>query len=84
MGNVRRHSLALLLGLAIALLLFGHAGSYYRLPGLDAFERILYDARLRLTAEGNRDPRIIILDIDEKSLATAGLGRWPWSRATLA
>ena len=84
MGNVRRHSLALVLGLAIALLLLGHAGSYYRLPGLDAVERILYDARLRLTAEGNRDPRIIILDIDEKSLATAGLGRWPWSRATLA
>ena len=84
MGNVRRNSLPLVLGLVIVLLMLGHAGGYYRFPVVDAVERILYDARLSFTADSNRDSRIVILDIDEKSLATSGLGRWPWSRATMA
>ena len=29
---------------------------------------------------GKVDDRIVILDIDEKSLAVPELGRWPWSR----
>jgi adenylate cyclase len=31
-----------------------------------------------MTAPGGRDERIVILDVDEKSLAE--IGRWPWSR----
>jgi adenylate cyclase len=30
------------------------------------------------------DERIVILDIDEKSLATPGLGQWPWGRDVVA
>jgi adenylate cyclase len=35
-----------------------------------------------MTMAGGRDERIVILDIDEKSLAE--IGRWPWSRSVMA
>ncbi len=49
---------------------------------LDVMELKTYDMRLR--AEGVRVPagQVVIAAIDEKSLAR--LGRWPWSRRTLA
>ena len=47
-------------------------------------EWLAYDLRVRLMLpeEVTPDPRIVIVDIDEKSLLQ--LGRWPWSRATIA
>jgi adenylate cyclase len=46
-----------------------------------------YDAmvRARIVAQAP-DPRIVIVDIDEASLARMGkeFGRWPWPRDTLA
>jgi len=69
------------LGLAVVLAFAGHAGRYYRIPFVDRFENIIYDARLRLTMANNVDPRIVIIDIDEKSLAVEG--RWPWRRDKL-
>ncbi len=50
------------------------------------FERldyIYYDTRLRLMEppELTTQPNIVIVDIDEKSLAEQG--RWPWSRAVM-
>ncbi len=47
-------------------------------------EWLAYDLRVRtmLPDEVAPDPRIVIVDIDEKSLLQ--LGRWPWSRATIA
>jgi adenylate cyclase len=41
-----------------------------------------YDQRLRLFLPRTLDPRVVILDIDEKSLNAEG--RWPWSRNKLA
>ena len=41
-----------------------------------------YDQRLRLFMPKTLDPRIVIVDIDEKSLNAEG--RWPWSRDKLA
>jgi len=47
-------------------------------------EWLAYDLRVRLMLPEDvaPDPRIVIVDIDEKSLLE--LGRWPWSRATIA
>ncbi|TAK62962.1 adenylate/guanylate cyclase domain-containing protein, partial [Methylobacter sp.] len=45
-------------------------------------ENILYDLRLRTTVVNTVDPRIVIVDIDEESLAKEG--RWPWRRDKLA
>ncbi|MDR3417988.1 MAG: adenylate/guanylate cyclase domain-containing protein [Nevskia sp.] len=49
---------------------------------LDEMEAFSYDARLLLTLPGGVDKRIVIVDLDEKSLAAEG--QWPWSRAKLA
>jgi len=68
-------------GLLLAALL-GHATRHWELPGLATLERQLFDLRVRLTAPAEPDPRIVIVDIDERSLAA--LGRWPWKRSLLA
>ena len=41
-----------------------------------------YDARLLSTMPEKIDPRIVIIDIDEKSIAAEG--RWPWGRDKLS
>jgi len=45
-------------------------------------ENYLYDLRLRLTLPGGVDRRIVIVDLDEASLAREG--QWPWTRTKLA
>ncbi len=70
------------LGLVVVLIFVGHAARYYQILLVNRFENIVYDARLRLTAPNSLDPRLVIVDIDEKSLAAEG--RWPWRRDRLA
>ena len=53
-----------------------------RIDVLQRLDDILYDARLRATMPRTLDKRIVIVDIDEKSLAE--VGRWPWGRDKLA
>ncbi len=69
-------------GLALLLVLLGHAAGYYPLWFVDSFDNLIYDTRLRLTLPGTHDDRIAIVDIDEKSLAQ--VGRWPWGRDRMA
>jgi adenylate cyclase len=68
-----------LLPLVFALL---HAVGFVRLGVLQHLDEIIYDARLRATMPQSLDERIVIVDLDEKSLAE--VGRWPWSRNKLA
>ncbi len=49
---------------------------------IQRLDDIIYDARLRATMPRTLDDRIVIVDIDEKSLAE--VGRWPWGRNRLA
>ena len=79
---MKKHLVRIALGLAIGLVFLGHAARYYQIGLLDQFDNIVYDARLRLTMPNTVDPRVVILDIDEKSLAE--LGHWPWPRNLLA
>ena len=78
---MKKHLMRIVLGLVVALAFAGHAAKYYKIPFIDRLENIVYDARLRLTLRENLDPRIVIVDIDEKSLAAEG--RWPWRRDKL-
>jgi adenylate cyclase len=67
----------------IVLLLFGaHITGWFPLRLLSQLERYAYDACVLLTLENDVDPRIVIIDIDEKSLTAEG--HWPWSRDKLA
>lgn len=49
--------------------------------GLSTADRFLYDARLRVAPAIENQP-VVIVDIDEASLAK--IGRWPWPRRKLA
>lgn len=68
-----------LLPLVFALL---HAVGVVNIGVLQRLDDIIYDARLRATMPKTLDARIVIIDIDEKSLAE--VGRWPWGRNRLA
>ncbi|MBI4207013.1 MAG: adenylate/guanylate cyclase domain-containing protein [Betaproteobacteria bacterium] len=84
---MKKHVVRIVIGLAIVVAFLGHALDHYRILALDTFEAIIYDARLRLTMPRTVDNRVVILDIDEKSLLErekGGEGRWPWPRDRLA
>ncbi|WP_332777963.1 CHASE2 domain-containing protein [Polaromonas sp.] len=68
-----------LIPLALALM---HAIGILQIGVLQRLDNIIYDARLRATMPKTLDERIVIIDIDEKSLGE--VGRWPWSRNKLA
>ena len=68
-----------LIPLVFALL---HASGVLRIGVLQRLDDIIYDARLRATMPQTLDERIVIVDIDEKSLAE--VGRWPWGRNKVA
>lgn len=59
-----------------------HNLGFTRLSFIDALERLSYDIRLNMTLPGGTDEHVVILDIDEKSLAA--IGQWPWRRDVLA
>ena len=79
---MKPHIVRILFGLAITFFFIGHAARVYQVGFINQLDSIIYDARLRLTMPGKGDPRIVILDIDEKSLGE--IGRWPWGRNVMA
>jgi len=79
---LKQHIVRISLGLIIALLFIGHAARWYTIGLVAQIDNFIYDARLRLTMPRRVDERVVILDIDEKSLQE--VGRWPWPRDTLA
>ena len=68
-----------LIPLVIALL---HSLGTVHIGALQRLDDVIYDTRLIATMPRTLDERIVIADIDEKSLAE--FGRWPWSRHHLA
>lgn len=74
-----RRMLVTLVPLVFALL---HISGVVPLQVLERLDHIIYDARLRATMPRTLDDRIVIVDIDEKSLER--LGHWPWGRDKLA
>jgi len=84
---LKRNIVRIAIGLVLVALFLGHTIEFYRLPLITNLESIIYDTRLRLTMPRTVDSRIVILDIDEKSLLEkerGGEGRWPWPRDRLA
>ena len=79
---MKKHALLIALGMAVVLLFLGDAAKFYRLGFVQFIDAKLYDYRLRLTLPEKGDDRIIIVDIDEKSLKEEG--RWPWGRDKMA
>lgn len=81
-GRVWRYLVRALLSFMVVPLFVLHLAGVVDLGVVEPLENYLYDLRLRLTMPNGQDSRIVIVDIDEKSLQ--GIGHWPWSRNTLA
>jgi len=68
-------------GLLIAAVFAAHALHMVQLPLVGSLENLAYDGLIRRQAQTvPASEAVVILDIDEKSLASEKLGRWPWSR----
>jgi adenylate cyclase len=73
----------ILIGLALTTLFLAWERNKIEIPILDRLELMTYDARLSATIpEPEIDPRVVIIDIDERSLVEEG--HWPWNRVKLA
>jgi len=68
--------------LAISLIFMLHTAGWLELPVLQRIEKIFYDFRLRSTLANTGDPRVVIVTVNEDSLAQEG--RWPWNREKMA
>jgi adenylate cyclase len=89
----RKHLIRIGIGIAVVAIFLGHVVQstwkepLYQLPLLAQLENIIYDTRVRLTMPRTPDTKVVIVDIDEKSLQErdkGGEGRWPWPRDRLA
>ena len=70
------------IGLALVACVLVDAADWIEVRALTQLELWAYDTRVRLFLPRTRDPRIVIVDIDEKSLGAEG--HWPWDRDKLA
>jgi adenylate cyclase len=59
-----------------------YASGVFRWQFVQHLENLAYDLRINFTLKKGVDDRIVIIDIDEKSLAKEG--RWPWPRDRIA
>ncbi len=79
---LKRHALRVGLSLIIVPVLVLNSIGIIRLDFVQRLENYAYDVRLKSTMPGTVDPRIVIVDIDEKSLQQQG--HWPWQRKKIA
>ncbi|MGE0799213.1 MAG: CHASE2 domain-containing protein [Lautropia sp.] len=69
-------------GIALVVLACLQSVGQLQLPPVDTLDRLVQDQRVRWRAPAVAPSRVVIVDIDEKSLAEQG--RWTWPRAKLA
>ncbi len=82
MGLLAKHWSRIAVTLIPLLFALLHATGTLPIGVLQRLDDIIYDARLRATMPRTLDERIVIVDIDEKSLGE--VGQWPWARNRMA
>ncbi len=78
----RKQLFIMLISLLMTMAFLGYSRGTFDWTFLEQLENKLYDLKVVLTTSGEVDDRIVIIDIDEKSLAE--VERWPWGRDKLA
>ncbi len=79
---IGRHGARMAVTLIPLVLAVLHAVGVLNVGVLQRLDEIIYDTRLRATLPASHDDRVVIVDIDERSLAE--IGRWPWPRDRVA
>ena len=80
-GKFARTLIRLGISLGAMVLFLAHTSGFLTSRLLTTLENVTYDSRVLLTMPETVDPRVVILDMDEKSLAAEG---WPMPRDKLA
>ena len=80
--QIQRHWPRIIISTLITIFFLLNASYVTQWHFIKQIENAAYDMRLRATMPGGQDSRIVIIDIDEKSLAEEG--RWPWPRDRMA
>ena len=80
--SIKRHALRSAFSLCVLLFFVAHASKIWEWSFIEELEMKAYDARLEITMPQGVDSRVVILDIDEKSLSD--MGRWPWNRKIIS
>ncbi|MCX7628559.1 MAG: adenylate/guanylate cyclase domain-containing protein [Methylophilaceae bacterium] len=80
--SIRRHLVRIGISLAVLLIFLLDTVGVIHIGFVDRMESLAYDLRLNVMMPNTVDSRIVIVDIDERSLLEQG--RWPWSRNKLA
>jgi len=78
----KRHALRLVISLSILIFFVLHASKIVEWDFIKSLEYMAYDTRLEISMPRKRDDRIVLIEIDEKSLSE--IGRWPWNRSVMA
>jgi adenylate cyclase len=82
MKALRRHWPRIAITLLPVLLALAHATGIWQLTAFERLDHLIYDIRLRATMPRTLDTRVVIVDVDDASLARQG--QWPWARNTMA
>jgi adenylate cyclase len=77
-----KHGFRAAISLIPLLFALGHATGLVHVEALENLDHSIYDAKLRWLMPKTLDTRIVIVDIDDASLAE--VGRWPWGKDKLA
>jgi adenylate cyclase len=81
-SELRRHWPRIAITLLPLLLALAHATGAWPLSALERLDRLIYDIRLRATMPRTLETRVVIVDVDDASLARQG--QWPWARDKMA
>jgi adenylate cyclase len=81
-AKIKDNSIRIGLSLLVLAIFIAHAAQWVRIGFVEQMENIAYDQRLLWTMPRTIDNRIVIVDIDERSLTAEG--RWPWGRNKVA
>jgi adenylate cyclase len=80
--ELRLHWPRIAITLLPVLLALAHATGLWQLSAIERLDRLIYDIRLRATMPRTLEPRVVIVDVDDVSLARQG--QWPWPRDKMA
>lgn len=71
-----------LVSLLLVLLVLGEMAGFWPVRAVQRLEWLSYDLRVQATLGQEQDPSIVLIDLDERSLAE--VGQWPWPREQVA
>ena len=78
---MKKQLLQIGMGLIIVAIFALHVSGKFEIGVVNTLENLAYDTRVKLTTKKEKDNRIVIVDVDERTLRE--MGQWPWPRENI-